>query len=57
MQLLVDPSLLAAGEALGMRTKSDAVNAALRIAAENGAILRGIDGAVGSIPDFPYRDT
>ncbi|HEY0780322.1 MAG TPA: hypothetical protein VGD56_20365 [Gemmatirosa sp.] len=58
MQLLVDPALLAAaGEALGTSTKSDAVNAALRNAAENAAILRGIDAAVGTIPDFPYLDT
>lgn len=58
MQLLVDPALLAAaGAALGARTKSDAVNAALRNAAENAAILRGVDDAIGTIPDFPYQDT
>ena len=58
MQLLVDPALLAAaGEALGTRTKSDAVNTALRNAAENAAILRGIDASIGTIPDFPYVDT
>jgi Arc/MetJ family transcription regulator len=58
MQLLVDPALLAAaGAALGTTTKSDAVNAALRNAAENAAILRGVDAALGTIPDFPYLDT
>lgn len=58
MQLLVDPALLAAaGAALGTANKSDAVNAALRNAAENAAILRGVDEAFGTIPDFPYLDT
>lgn len=58
MNLLVDPELLAvAGAALGTKNKSDAVNAALRHAAENAAILRGIDAAVGSIPDFPDVET
>jgi Arc/MetJ family transcription regulator len=54
MQLLVDPTLLAAaGAAYGTTNKSDAVNAALRQAADNAAILRGIDAAIGTIPDFP----
>ena len=58
MQLLVDPELLrAASTALGARSKSDAVNAALRNAAENAAILRGIDAAIGRFPDFPFQET
>ncbi len=58
MQLLVDPELLAAaGAAYGTTNKSDAVNAALRSAADNAAVLRGLDDATGSIPDFPYLDT
>lgn len=58
MNLLVDPELLAiAGAALGTKNKSDAVNAALRNAAENAAILRGIDAAIGTIPDFPDVET
>lgn len=58
MQLLVDPALLAAASVVYRTTnKSDAVNAALRSAGENAAILRGLDEAMGSIPDFPYLDT
>lgn len=58
MNLLVDPELLAvAGAALGTKNKSDAVNAALRNAAENAAILRGIDAGIGTVPDFPDVET
>jgi Arc/MetJ family transcription regulator len=58
MQLLVDPELLArVGAAYGTTNKSDAVNAALRSAADNAAILRGIDQALGAVPDFPYLES
>ena len=58
MQLLVDPLLLdAAVVSLGAKNKSEAVNAALQNAAENAAILRGLDDAFGSIADFPYLET
>ncbi|MBC7671148.1 MAG: hypothetical protein H7247_01900 [Polaromonas sp.] len=58
MQLLVDPLLLdAAVVSLGAKNKSEAVNAALRNAAENAAILHGLDDAFGSIPDFSYLET
>jgi Arc/MetJ family transcription regulator len=58
MQLMVDPRLLdAAVVSLGAKTKSEAVNVALRNAAENAAILQGLDDAMGSIPDFPYVET
>ena len=58
MQLLVDPLLLdAAVVSLGAKNKSEAVNAALRNAAENAAILHGLDDAFGSISDFPYLET
>jgi hypothetical protein len=36
---------------------SETVNVALDRLAEDGAILRGLEAASGTIPDFPYLDT
>jgi len=56
--LLVNPeSLRRAMAALGTTNMSETVNVALDRLAEDAAILRGLDAAAGSIPDFPYLDT
>ena len=57
-QVLIEVnSLEGAMEALGTTNMSKTVNIALERLAEDAAILRGIDAAMGEIPDFPYLDT
>ncbi len=43
--------------ALGTTNMSETVNVALDRLAEDAEILRGLEAAVGAIPDFPYLDT
>lgn len=57
MNLMVDRALLdrvAAG--FGTTNKSDAVHRALSRAAEDAAIVAGVDALFGAIPDFPLDD-
>jgi hypothetical protein len=57
-QVIVNPTYLRdAMAALGTTNMSMTVNVALERLAEDAAILKGIDAAMGEIPDFPYLDT
>ena len=57
VNIMVDRALLervAAG--FGTRNKSEAIHRALQEAAENDAIVAGINAAFGMYPDFPLDD-